>query len=124
MISAVQPGSTTVVALASRISAGPAMRSPASSSVRSNTGAVVRRAAGEDLRSWSIGAARRRCARGSVGLLHRVAGRDRLDRDRLDDQRPLRSREAEARAMRRGEVGDDLLRRSRSGTISAASVPA
>ncbi len=39
VISAVQPGSTTVVALASRISAGPAIRSPASSAVRSNTGA-------------------------------------------------------------------------------------
>ena len=37
--SAVQPGSTTVVALASRISAGPARRSPASRASRSKTGA-------------------------------------------------------------------------------------
>ena len=53
-----------------------------------------------------------------------LAGSDRLDGDRLDHQRPLRRGEAEARAMRRGEVLDDLLRSSRSGTISAASVPA
>ena len=38
--SAVQPGSTTVVALASRISAGPGRRSPASRAARSNTGAA------------------------------------------------------------------------------------
>ena len=37
--SAVQPGSTTVVALASRISAGPGMRSSRRSASRSNTGA-------------------------------------------------------------------------------------
>ena len=108
VISAVQPGSTTVVALASRISAGPAMRSPASRSVRSNTGAA---------RSWSpvkiwmvsIGGGAPLVARRQRRLLHRFAGRVRLHRHRLDHQRPVRRREAEARAMRSGEVGDDLL---------------
>ncbi len=45
---------------------------------------------------------------GQCRLLHRLAGRDRLDRDRLDHQRPIRGGEAEPRAMCGGEVGDDL----------------
>ena len=48
-------------------------------------------------------------ARRQRRLLHRLAGRDRLDRDRLDHQWPVWRREAEARAMRRGEIGDDLV---------------
>ena len=106
--SAVQPGSTTVVALASRISAGPAMRSPASSAVRSNTGASMLGAAGEH-RDAVDRLRRAAVARGERRLLHRLARRGRLDRDRLDHQRPLRRGEAEARAMRLGEVRDDRL---------------
>ena len=103
-------------------------RRPGDAVAREQIGAIEHRrgairVAGEDLDRVH----RSRRAAGASGqrrLLHRIAGRVRLDGHRLDDQLPVRGREAEARAMRRGEVGDDLRASLRSGTINAASVPA
>ena len=93
-----QPGSTTVVAVASTITAGPVTCAPAPSRSRSNTGASTSRPA-KRTRVVSTGSAR---AGGDAGGLGRTAGgrgAHGLGGQRLHHQRPLGRDEAEAAAV-------------------------
>ena len=85
---ACQPGSTTVVAFASAMIAGPSIASPGRVSSRAEHRRVVRCVLAEHAhaRGGRERARPRRALRGTLG--RRVAAPDRLDRRRLDHQRP------------------------------------
>ena len=110
--SAVQPGSTTVVALASRISAGPRSVSPASRASRSKTGASAAAPSTKSGDGVEHGGRLAGRAGGEGGFLHRLAGGGHLGDAGLDHQLAFRGGEAEALAMRGGEGGDHRLMRA------------
>ena len=95
------------VGLADQRRTGDAIARQQLGAIEHRRGAIL--VAGEHLDRVDRLAARRSTRAASVASVHRLAGRDRLDGDRLHHQRPIRRGEAEARAMRRGEVGDDFL---------------
>ena len=101
--SAVQPGSTTVVALASRISAGPGMRSSRRQRLAVEHRRLVLGAGGPERdrvdRLRRVAAVARRQRR----LLHPLAGGGHLGDAGLDHHLALRRGEAEALAVRGGE---------------------